>query len=145
MVVAFAARVISGSPTVGDESLEVATFTPDRIPWDELAFPSTHLALRAYLGGESGMKPPLVSRPPLATSPEYEALSRARITAFESKDVRAASLVYPSLIGLLRDERRFREALEIAEEGLGLTHDPLLARLADEIAHELAGAEQERC
>jgi hypothetical protein len=32
-----------------DETLETATFAPDDIPWDELAFDSTRDALREYV------------------------------------------------------------------------------------------------
>ena len=32
----------------GPESLEVRLFTPDEIPWDEIAFPSVHWALGAW-------------------------------------------------------------------------------------------------
>lgn len=182
VVVTFAAHVISGEPVVGDESLEVRTFAPHEIPWDELAFPSTRLALDEYLRTASAPIPhaPSANLPParepaanaprdtgsdlratvavslaLATSaaagPEgvdakqIEALFEARAAAHAARDVRAASLVYPSLIGHLRAARRHREALVIAEEGLALTHDPLIARLGDEVAHELAALEEERC
>ena len=33
----------------GEESSEVALFTPDEIPWDEIAFSSTTYALKQYL------------------------------------------------------------------------------------------------
>jgi ADP-ribose pyrophosphatase YjhB (NUDIX family) len=33
----------------GDETLEARLFTPEEIPWDELAFPSVRLALEQYL------------------------------------------------------------------------------------------------
>jgi ADP-ribose pyrophosphatase YjhB (NUDIX family) len=49
VVVVYAARLVSGQPAVGDECLEVRTFAPDEIPWDELAFPSTREALALYL------------------------------------------------------------------------------------------------
>jgi len=32
-----------------DETLEVRTFTPAEVPWEELAFPSTRDALAEYL------------------------------------------------------------------------------------------------
>jgi ADP-ribose pyrophosphatase YjhB (NUDIX family) len=155
VVVIFAAKLLSGTPIVGDECLEVATFTPEAIPWDDIAFPSTTLALRDYLENASHRKAfrGVSSR---ATEKAEKAIAReidqrllplleARGQAFASKDVRSASLVYPPLISLLREGRRYREALGFAEEGLALTHDPLIARLADEVAHELASAEQERC
>jgi len=174
VVVAYAARAISGEPTVGDESLEVRTFDPQRLPWDELAFPSTRLALKEYLRTMDARRPLTPDRAPtveisralvtsalrsledahhsasprvdLASEPgRLEVLLDARTAAFRAKDVRTASLVYPQLIEVLREGRRFREALEVAEEGLALTHDPLIARLADEVADELAEAEKERC
>src|SRR4051812_10849760 len=45
-------------PVAGKESLEVAAFAPDDIPWDELAFTSTVQALRdwvALLDGDLGV------------------------------------------------------------------------------------------
>ena len=178
VVVTFAAQVVSGEPAVGDESLEVGTFDPRDIPWDELAFPSTRLALKEYLrtrdarpvpadraataeisaaliasalrrGAEpSPVRPVLPARPDIALASEpgrLEVLTEARAAAFRARDVRAASLVYPQLIDVLRGARRYKEALEIAEEGLALTHDPLIARLADEVAHDLVESETERC
>jgi hypothetical protein len=38
-----------GTLTCDDECLEVRLFTPDQIPWDELAFSSTREALREFL------------------------------------------------------------------------------------------------
>jgi ADP-ribose pyrophosphatase YjhB (NUDIX family) len=49
VVVVYAAEVVGGALAPGDESLAVQAFAPDTIPWAELAFPSTHLALRDYL------------------------------------------------------------------------------------------------
>lgn len=174
VVVTYAARAISGEPKVGDESLEVRTFDPQQLPWDELAFPSTRLALKEYLRTMDARRPLTPDRAPtveisralvtsalrsledahhsasprvdLASEPgRLEILLDARTAAFKAKDVRTASVVYPQLIEVLREGRRFKEALEAAEEGLALTHDPLIARLADEIADELAEAEKERC
>ncbi len=174
VVVTYAARTIAGEPKVGDESLEVRTFDPQQLPWDELAFPSTRLALKEYLrtmdarreptpdravtteisralitsalGGAEEPRRPVPAHIDLASEPgRLEILMDARTAAFKSKDVRTASIVYPQYIEVLREARRFREALEVAEEGLALTHDPLIARLADEIADELAEAEKERC
>jgi ADP-ribose pyrophosphatase YjhB (NUDIX family) len=156
VVVAFAAHVISGQPSVGDESLEVQTFLPGDIPWDDLAFPSTRLALKEYLRTmDPAASAHTVSRKsadsPLAhdggalADGRLDTLLEGRAAVLEAKDARAASLVYPALIGILREARRYREALEMAEEGLALTQDPLIARLADEVAHELAASEVERC
>lgn len=174
VVVTYAARAIGGEPVVGDESLEVRTFDPQHLPWDDLAFPSTRLALKEYVRTMDTRQPVTPDRAittemsraliasalrsvedhRLTASPKVDLASEptrldilldARTAAAKAKDVRTASLVYPQLIEVLREERRFREALEVAEEGLALTHDPLIARLADEVADQLAEAEKERC
>ncbi|MEO8362601.1 MAG: NUDIX hydrolase [Vicinamibacteria bacterium] len=156
VVTAYAATTISGTPIAGDESLEVHVYQPQEIPWDELAFPSTHLALREYVRTmdltdsaravrRKSASSPLANESAGEVTERIEALLQARKDAREARDARAASLVYPPLIRVLREQRRFREALEVAEEGLALTHDPLIARIADEVAHELAASEQERC
>jgi ADP-ribose pyrophosphatase YjhB (NUDIX family) len=55
VVVVYAARAVAGTPHAADEeSLEVGTFAPDTIPWDQLAFESTSRALREYLERDSG-------------------------------------------------------------------------------------------
>jgi ADP-ribose/FAD diphosphatase len=41
------ARLVGGF-SAGEESLEVAMFAPDAIPWDELAFPSVRCALELW-------------------------------------------------------------------------------------------------
>ena len=41
--------VVGGALRAGDEALAVGTFSPDEIPWPELAFPSTRDALTEYL------------------------------------------------------------------------------------------------
>jgi ADP-ribose pyrophosphatase YjhB (NUDIX family) len=173
VVVTYAARAVSGTPKVGDESLEVRTFDPRELPWEDLAFPSTRLALKEYVRTMERRRPPTPDRAPtvelshiaaalrastdtggmkkpprveLASEPSrLDVLKDARAAALKARDVRMGSVVYPQLIEVLRTERRFREALEAAEEGLALTHDPLIARLADEIADQLAEAEKERC
>lgn len=49
VVVVYAAEMIGGDLKAADETLEVKLFEQDDIPWDELAFPSTHDALKAYI------------------------------------------------------------------------------------------------
>jgi ADP-ribose pyrophosphatase YjhB (NUDIX family) len=44
----FHARLLSDDVSAGPESLEVGLFTWDAIPWDELAFPTVHWALREH-------------------------------------------------------------------------------------------------
>ncbi len=51
VVVVYAATAVGGRLTIDEESLEAALFPPARLPWTELAFDSTHDALRDYLAG----------------------------------------------------------------------------------------------
>lgn len=44
----FRARLINGEIGIGPESLEVAFYDEDRIPWQEIAFRSVTFALRRY-------------------------------------------------------------------------------------------------
>jgi len=52
VIVVYAATKISGELAVDDESLEAREFTIDEIPWHDLAFRSTHEALRDYIDGK---------------------------------------------------------------------------------------------
>ena len=51
IIVVYAATAIGGTLCVDEESLETAEFDASAIPWDELAFRSTHEGLRDYLAG----------------------------------------------------------------------------------------------
>jgi ADP-ribose pyrophosphatase YjhB (NUDIX family) len=51
VIVVYAATATGGSLTIDDESLEAAEFDAERLPWDNLAFRSTHEGLRDYLAG----------------------------------------------------------------------------------------------
>jgi hypothetical protein len=50
VIIVYAATITGGSLACDDEGLEIRMFTPDEIPWDELAFRSTLDALREFLG-----------------------------------------------------------------------------------------------
>lgn len=50
IVIAYAGEVTGGSLRTDDESLDIRSFAPAEIPWEQLAFPSTSHALRDYLG-----------------------------------------------------------------------------------------------
>jgi 8-oxo-dGTP diphosphatase len=52
VLIVFQARAI-GEPRTTPEAVEVRAFAPDEIPWSELAFWSTEMALRDVLGGSS--------------------------------------------------------------------------------------------
>lgn len=49
VVIVYAAEVVGGRLEACDECLEVRTFAPEEIPWDDLAFESTRAALRDYV------------------------------------------------------------------------------------------------
>ena len=49
VIVVYAATMISGTLACDDEGLEAKCFEPEAIPWDELAFRSTHEALQEFL------------------------------------------------------------------------------------------------
>ena len=51
IIVVYAASVIGGTLCGDEECLETRLFEADTIPWNELAFRSTHEALRDYLAG----------------------------------------------------------------------------------------------
>jgi len=64
VVIVYTGRVTGGTLVAADESLEAATFRPEEIPWDELAFPSTFEALRDYLLRQYQQAPPSTAHPP---------------------------------------------------------------------------------
>lgn len=49
VIIFYAATMIGGELACDDEGLEAQFFEPDRIPWPELAFHSTHEALQEFL------------------------------------------------------------------------------------------------
>ena len=52
VIIVYAATRISGELATDNESLEAREFTLDEIPWDDLAFRSTHEALRDFIDGK---------------------------------------------------------------------------------------------
>ena len=53
----YRARLTDPAIFAGPESLEVQLVRPDEIPWDQLAFPSVHWALRHDAEAEAGAPP----------------------------------------------------------------------------------------
>lgn len=49
IIIVYAATALGGELCADDECLEASLFTPDAIPWEQLAFRSTSEALRDYL------------------------------------------------------------------------------------------------
>ena len=61
------------------------------------------------------------------------------------ENFRETAPVYLTLVWCLRELRRYREALRLAEEGLARTPDAVLAQWASTVEEELAAAEKEDC
>lgn len=59
----FRARLADPAIAAGIESLEVRLVAPDEIPWDDLAFPSVHWALRHDIAAEGGAAIPFTNPP----------------------------------------------------------------------------------
>ena len=57
IVVVYAATCVGGEMVVDDEGLEAQAFAPEEIPWADLAFRSTHDALRDYFKRSSPLWP----------------------------------------------------------------------------------------
>ena len=70
---------------------------------------------------------------------------RARSLLGEGDNARQTGPVYLTLVFCLREKSLFREALAVAEEGLGRCADAVLAHWAGIVEDELADAEKERC
>ena len=49
VIIVYVATIVGGALAIDDESSEAKFFPPEHIPWDELAFSSTHDALREFL------------------------------------------------------------------------------------------------
>ena len=49
VVVVYAAEVLGGTLQACDECDEVKAYAPEKLPWEDLAFPSTKAALRDYV------------------------------------------------------------------------------------------------
>ena len=49
VIVVYAGPVVDGSPSAGDETLEVRLVKPQEVPWEELAFDTTRQAIRDFL------------------------------------------------------------------------------------------------
>jgi tetratricopeptide (TPR) repeat protein len=70
---------------------------------------------------------------------------RARGLLDDGDNYRHAAPVYLTLVWCLREMRRYKEALAVAEEGLARTPDAILAQWASLVEEELAEAEKEEC
>jgi len=69
----------------------------------------------------------------------------ARESLGAGDNFRHAAPVYLTLLWCLREQRRFKEALAVAEEGLARTPDAVLAQWASVVEEELAEAEKDEC
>lgn len=70
---------------------------------------------------------------------------RARALLDEADNLPQVGPVYLTLVWCLREMRRFREALLLANEGLARVPDAILADWAATVEEELAEAQKEEC
>lgn len=73
------------------------------------------------------------------------AAEAARRLLGEGDNYRQIAPVYLTLVWCLRELRLFKEALAMAEEGLAVMPDAVLAQYASLVEQELAEAEKEEC
>lgn len=73
------------------------------------------------------------------------AAQEAKALLGQGDNFRQTAPVYLTLVWCLRDLRRYREAVVLAEEGLLRCPDAVLAQWATVVEEELAESEQERC
>lgn len=74
-----------------------------------------------------------------------EAAESARSLLGEGDNFRHVAPVYLTIVWCLREQRRFRDALAAADEGLARCPDAILAQWASVVEEELAEAEKEEC
>jgi tetratricopeptide (TPR) repeat protein len=74
-----------------------------------------------------------------------EVAARARELLGEGDNFRHAGAVYLTMVWCLRERRRLRDALAVAEEGLARCPDAILAQWASLVEEELAESEKEEC
>jgi len=82
-----------------------------------------------------------LGRDPEALKAAQRALSLLKL----GDNFRHAAPVYLTLVWCLREMRRFREALAMADEGLERCPDAILAQWAGVVEEELAESEKEEC
>ena len=70
---------------------------------------------------------------------------QARVLLGEAENFGQTAAVYLTLVWCLREMRRYREAIAVAEEGLERMPDAVLAQWATQIEEELVAAEKEEC
>ena len=63
----------------------------------------------------------------------------------EGDNFAQTAAVYLTLVWCLREMRRYREAIAVAEEGLERMPDAVLAQWATQIEDELVASEKEEC
>lgn len=69
VLVVYQGVVTGGEPTALDESLEVGLFSPTEVPWGQLSFSTTRLAMADYVRSQ-GVEPPAEHLPALHRAPQ---------------------------------------------------------------------------
>ena len=139
------AEILENDPAhLGALILRASLHAEDR-QWEEA------LALReraAHLWPRSAEALNALARAFHALGRDEEALAcaqKARALLGEGDNFVQTAAVYLTLVWCLRELRRFREAIAVAEEGLQRMPDAVLAQWATQIEEEMVAAERERC
>jgi tetratricopeptide (TPR) repeat protein len=138
-------EVLEKDPGHRGALLLLATLHAEDRDWDEA------LALNeraATLWPRSAEALNALARTLHAVGRDVEALSvahRARGLLGQGDNFAQTAAVYLTLVWCLREMRRYREAIAVAEEGLERMPDAVLAQWATQIEDELVAAERERC
>ena len=99
IIIVYAATALGGELCGDDECLEAGLFTPDEIPWDELAFRSTTEALRDYFKTESAELETEIAPRPDARDPRRPAGRRWYTSRLPSCDKLRRSARWPPAAG----------------------------------------------
>ena len=143
--VALLAEVLESDPAHLGALILRASLHAEERQWEEA------LALRqraAELWPRSAEALNALARAFHALGRDEEALAvaeRARDILGEGDNFVQTAAVYLTLVWCLRELRRYREAIAMAEEGLRRMPDAVLAQWATQIEEEMLAAERERC
>jgi tetratricopeptide (TPR) repeat protein len=137
--------ILEGDPAHRGALLLRATLHAEDREWEE-ALVLNERAARLWPRSAEAVN--ALARTLHALGRDTEALAvahQARGMLGEGENFAQTAAVYLTLVWCLREMRRYREAIAVAEEGLERMPDAVLAQWATQIEDELVAAERERC
>ena len=138
-------EILSADPRHLGALLLKAWLKGEEREWDESLALTRHAAARWPRSAEAQNA---LARCLHGLGRDDEALERAeaaRALLGEADNAVHAPAVYLTLVWCLREKRRYREAVAVAEEGLERAPDAVLAQWASQVQDELRASEKERC